>query len=97
MQSWKDRVRKLRGKLGLSQERFALLVGASLVSVNRWEGGHAEPTAKAPDLEMLEAAVAHHGAEAVCTRLLRWAGDEVKRRAVLVKLAQVGPPSSRAA
>lgn len=34
----------LRAKLNLSQEEFGKLVGASLISVSRWERGEHEPT-----------------------------------------------------
>ena len=34
----------LRSKLNLSQEEFGKLIGASLVSVSRWERGEFEPT-----------------------------------------------------
>lgn len=34
----------LRSKLDLSQEEFGKLIGASLVSVSRWENGHFQPT-----------------------------------------------------
>ena len=34
----------LRAKLNLSQEEFGKLIGASLISVSRWERGEYEPT-----------------------------------------------------
>lgn len=34
----------LRAKLDLSQEEFGKLIGASLISVSRWERGEFEPT-----------------------------------------------------
>ena len=34
----------LRAKLNLSQEEFGKLIGASLISVSRWERGEHEPT-----------------------------------------------------
>lgn len=37
------RIRKLRGGLGLSQERFARLLGVSLQTVRRWESGLTKP------------------------------------------------------
>lgn len=40
-------IRQLRGKLILTQEEFAKLLGVSFASVNRWERGHHEPTTKA--------------------------------------------------
>ena len=34
----------LRSKLDLSQEEFGKLIGASLISVSRWERGEFKPT-----------------------------------------------------
>lgn len=39
----KDRVRRLRKRLGLTQEQFAQRVGVTFVTVNRWEAGHSAP------------------------------------------------------
>lgn len=39
----KEEIRDLRGRLGLSQERFAHLMGVSLQSVRRWELGASQP------------------------------------------------------
>ncbi len=39
-----ERIRKLRGSLGLTQERLAALVGVSYASVNRWENGQTRPS-----------------------------------------------------
>lgn len=36
-------VRKLRQRLGLTQEVFAHRLGVTLVTVNRWENGHGKP------------------------------------------------------
>lgn len=44
-----DRVRALRARTGLSQERFAQRVGVSFACVNRWENGHAKPSRLACD------------------------------------------------
>ncbi|AGP39476.1 hypothetical protein SCE1572_36315 [Sorangium cellulosum So0157-2] len=71
-----------------------MVCGASLVTVNRWEGGRAQPALKAPDLAMLETAVRHHGADVVRDRLLGVCGNELKRRRELVRLSEVEPPSS---
>ncbi|MGI9950960.1 helix-turn-helix domain-containing protein [Moorellaceae bacterium AZ2] len=38
-----DRIRRLRARLGLSQKRFAKLLGVSFTSVNRWKNGQARP------------------------------------------------------
>lgn len=37
------KIKKLRGQFGLSQERFARLLGVSLQSVRRWETGTSKP------------------------------------------------------
>lgn len=39
----KDEIRRIRHKLGWSQEKFAQSLGVSWVSVNRWEAGKNEP------------------------------------------------------
>ena len=39
-------VKKLRNKLVLSQQEFAILLGVSFTSVNRWENGRSDPTIK---------------------------------------------------
>lgn len=39
-----NRLKTIRLATGLSQERFAHLIGASFASVNRWEQGHSSPT-----------------------------------------------------
>lgn len=36
-------VKKLRMTLGLSQKTFALELGVSYATINRWEKGHSEP------------------------------------------------------
>ncbi len=38
-----QRIRRLRGAKGLTQTRFAELVGVSYVTVNRWENGQSRP------------------------------------------------------
>jgi DNA-binding transcriptional regulator YiaG len=49
------RIRKLRKRLGLTQEQFAHKLGVTFVSVNRWENGHSTPTGlSARALEALE-------------------------------------------
>ena len=37
-------IKELRQKLGLSQEKFARLVGVSLRSINRWEHDREKPS-----------------------------------------------------
>ena len=44
---WSLKIKNIREKLCLSQNDFALLIGVSFVSVNRWENGHFRPTLKA--------------------------------------------------
>ena len=41
---WGDLVRKLRDRLGLTQEQFASRLGVTFASVNRWENGHVTPS-----------------------------------------------------
>ena len=36
-------IKEIRGRLGLSQERFAQLLGVSLQTVRRWESGLTRP------------------------------------------------------
>jgi predicted ATPase/DNA-binding CsgD family transcriptional regulator/DNA-binding XRE family transcriptional regulator len=56
------RLRSLRGTLGLSQEQLARRLGVSFASVNRWESGRTEPSAKAvAALAGLEAELAAGG------------------------------------
>jgi len=40
---YRDRIRQLRARLGLSQKRLAELLGVSFASVNRWENGQTRP------------------------------------------------------
>ena len=37
-------VRKLRNRLGLTQEKFAARLGVTYPTVNRWENGKAKPS-----------------------------------------------------
>jgi superfamily II DNA or RNA helicase len=39
-----QRIRRVRGKLGLTQVQFAELMGVSFASVNRWENGQSHPS-----------------------------------------------------
>jgi DNA-binding transcriptional regulator YiaG len=53
----------LRARLGLSQEKFARLIGVTFLSVNGWENDRQGPGLKnARLLEALEEAVRTHGA-----------------------------------
>jgi DNA-binding transcriptional regulator YiaG len=38
------KIRNLRSKLGLTQERFAAKVGVTFSTVNRWESGKSKPS-----------------------------------------------------
>ena len=37
-------IRKLRGKLGMTQEKFAAKIGVTFSTVNRWENGKSSPS-----------------------------------------------------
>ena len=37
-------VREMRGRLGLTQEKFAARLGVTFPTVNRWENGRAKPS-----------------------------------------------------
>jgi DNA-binding transcriptional regulator YiaG len=37
-------VREMRQRLGLTQERFAALLGVTLPTINRWENGRSKPS-----------------------------------------------------
>ncbi len=39
-----EEIKKIREEMGLSQERFAALIGATSTTVNRWELGKAKPS-----------------------------------------------------
>src|SRR5947207_15274223 len=53
-----DRIRNLRRRLGLSQERLANVLGVTWTTVNRWEAGSSSPTGMpARLLVLLERAV----------------------------------------
>lgn len=39
-----EMIRKLRAKLGLTQEQFAAKVGVTWSTVNRWENGRGHPS-----------------------------------------------------
>jgi putative transcriptional regulator len=40
----KEEIESLRMSLGLSQERFAHLLGTTVVTINRWENGKTKPS-----------------------------------------------------
>ena len=37
-------IREIRGRLGLTQEKFAAKLGVTLPTINRWENGRAKPS-----------------------------------------------------
>jgi len=39
-----EEIKKLRKRLGLSQEELARKIGVSFTSVNRWENGQSKPS-----------------------------------------------------
>ncbi len=41
------KIKRLRLKLGLTQEQFARKLGVTFVTVNRWEAGKTEPSSLA--------------------------------------------------
>ncbi len=44
--NYSEAIKELRKKLILTQAEFALLLGVSFQSINRWERGKHEPTIK---------------------------------------------------
>ena len=42
-----NNIKRLRGKLSLTQIQFAELMGVSFASVNRWENGQSNPSSRA--------------------------------------------------
>jgi len=56
-----SQLQNLRRATALSRERFAHLVGVSIASVNRWEGGASSPSGTVLALyETINAAIARH-------------------------------------
>lgn len=37
-------IREIRGRLGLTQEKFAARLGVTLPTINRWENGRTRPS-----------------------------------------------------
>ena len=37
-------IRELRGRMGLTQEKFAAKLGVTFPTINRWENGRARPS-----------------------------------------------------
>ena len=44
--TYAEAIKKLRGKMLLTQMEFAKYLGVSFASINRWETGRFEPTMK---------------------------------------------------
>jgi putative transcriptional regulator len=54
-------IREVRGRLGLTQEKFAARLGVTLPTINRWENGRTKPSPLA--IRTLREVVASMGAE----------------------------------
>lgn len=81
-------VKRLRASLGLSQDAFASLIGCTFVSVNRWENGHAVPSAIwCALLDLLDRAIRVVGAGLVSTELREAGGDLSALLLTLARLA----------
>jgi DNA-binding XRE family transcriptional regulator len=91
-----QRIRQIRAFLGLTQERFALLMGASGVSVNRWEQGKAEPSPFCWAIfELLEKAIRVRQADEMIRRLEATGALPEPLICMAVWLARPeGPPAS---
>lgn len=65
-------LKRIRLKLGVTQEQLAQILGASFVSVNRWEGGHSVPLKAIVDLYAAIDAALNNGVQpAVVTQMSR--------------------------
>lgn len=77
----------LRGRLGLSQQAFASLLGFSFVSVNKWENGGSRPTdLSAALLELLAAAAEKHPVPLVIQALRPAGGAPLEVIRILARL-----------
>ena len=96
------RIRRLRERRGLTQAQLAALVGASYVSVNRWENAQTRPTAQAwrrlLELEaqsaprLAEAPAPYHADEAGAVAEAELSPDQLRLLAdQLPDLARAGP------
>ncbi len=54
-------IRKIRGRLGLTQEKFAARLGVTFPTINRWENGRANPSPLA--IQRIEALLHSMGEE----------------------------------
>lgn len=90
------RIRRIRGFLGITQERFAWLLGTSSVSMNRWEQGKADPSVfYAALFELLDDAIHVRPAAEMIRRLERVQAQPEALICMAVWLARPdGPPAS---
>ena len=95
-EAWPDRIRCLRAFLAVSQVRFAAIFGTSVVSMNRWEMGHATPSPfHSTIFVLLEYAVLVRPAAEMVRRLENAVGDPEALVCMAVWLAcPEGPPAS---
>lgn len=85
-----ERLRNLRRGLGLSQEQLARRLGVSFVTVNRWESGRSQISARAAAaLTELEASIAAGETGALSTALPVARSSFVGRERELAELAQL--------
>jgi putative transcriptional regulator len=84
-------VRRLRERLGLTQERFAAEVGVTFSTVNQWENGHRHPHPfLLKRLREMEAA----SGEGPVGRLTKKEAQDFKRRWQAVNAAEKGELAS---
>jgi len=75
-ESWSERIKGMRARLGLNQQRFAGLLGFTATSVSRWENGLATPTGlSVPVLELLSCALPLHSRRILIDALRRAGGE----------------------
>ena len=91
-----QRIRRIRAFLGLTQERFAWLMGTSGVSVNRWELGKADPSPfYSANIELLDDAIHVRQADEMIRRLEAAQALPERLICMAVWLARPdGPPAS---
>src|SRR5262245_41061164 len=97
--SWAERVKKMRVKLGVNQERFGGLLGVSARAVGQWERGRAVPgELNGLMLRLLSGAMSVHPRQRVIDTLRRAGPDPVGLARALVWLERhptpPPPPSS---
>lgn len=57
-----EEIKEIRKMYGMSQEKFARIIGSTVVTINRWERGHAKPSKIY--IKQLKQAKANHGSYA---------------------------------